>query len=244
MTASLRPSMVSSPNVSWQHCALTRPRRWEALDTRGATVWFTGLPSSGKSTLAAAVEQRLVEEGCSAYLLDGDNLRHGLCADLGFSRADRERNVERVGEVARLFADSGAVAVVALVSPYEATRRQVRERHEREGLAFVEVFVNTPLWLCMERDPKGLYARALTGGLSDFTGVDDPYEAPQQAELELAPELPVPTAVDSVLELLPLRDRIAAQRRAATQALRTWESSEVAPQPLASEPRAQNALSA
>jgi adenylyl-sulfate kinase len=243
MTTSLRSSMVSSPNVSWQHCALTRPRRWQALDTRGATVWFTGLPSSGKSTLATAVEQRLVEEGRSAYLLDGDNLRHGLCADLGFSRADRERNVERVGEVARLFADSGSVAVVALVSPYEATRRQVREQHERDGLAFVEVFVNTPLWLCMERDPKGLYARALTGGLSDFTGVDDPYEAPQRAELELTPELPLLTAVDSVLELLPPLDGITSQRPAAAQAL-AWESSEAAAEPLASEPRAQNALSA
>jgi adenylyl-sulfate kinase len=235
--------MVSSPNVSWQHCALTRPRRWRSLRTRGATVWFTGLPSSGKSTLAAAVEQRLVEEARSAYLLDGDNLRHGLCADLGFSRADRERNVERVGEVARLFADSGAVAVVALVSPYEATRREVRERHEREGLAFVEVFVNTPLWLCMDRDPKGLYARALTGELSDFTGVDDPYEPPRRAELELTPEVPVLAAVDAVQRLLPPADGVPGQRRAAPGAL-AWKGSEADPQPLASESRAQNALSA
>jgi adenylyl-sulfate kinase len=243
MTASLCSPSVSSPNVSWQHCALTRPRRWQALQTRGATVWFTGLPSSGKSTLGAAVEQRLVEEGRSAYLLDGDNLRHGMCADLGFSRADRERNVERVGEVARLFADSGAVAVVALVSPYEETRGQVRERHEREGLAFVEVFVNTPLWLCMERDPKGLYARALTGALTDFTGVDDPYEAPRRAELELTPEVPLGAAVDSVLELLPTRDGVAGKRPAAPPPL-AWERAEAAPRPLGGEPRAQNALSA
>jgi bifunctional enzyme CysN/CysC len=170
---------------------------------------LTGLPSSGKSTLGAAIEERLVAEGVHAYLLDGDNLRHGISSDLGFSREDRERNVLRVGELATLFADSGAVAVVALVSPYVATRQQVRERHERAGLAFIEVFVNTPLWVCVERDPKGLYARALSGELQGFTGVDDPYEPPGHAELALTPEPPVPAAVEAVLERLQTRGILA-----------------------------------
>ena len=210
----MRPSARSvtscSPNVCWQQGALARSERWEALDTRGATVWLTGLPSSGKSTLGAALEHRLVERGCNAYLLDGDNLRHGICSDLGFSRVDRERNVRRVGDLARLFADSGAIALVALVSPYEATREQVRERHEREGLPFVEVFLNTPLWLCVERDPKGLYARALGGELEGFTGIDDPYEAPHRADLELTPDIEPGPAVETLLALLQERGILGA----------------------------------
>jgi adenylyl-sulfate kinase len=197
--------MDSSPNVTWQEGTLSRERRWHALQARGATVWITGLPSSGKSTVGAAVEERLVEEGRGAYLLDGDNLRCGICGDLGFSRDDREANVYRVGELAGLFADSGAVAIVALVSPYERTRREVRERHERDGLPFFEVFVDTPLSICAERDPKGLYARALAGDLDGFTGIDDPYEPPLRPDLQLTPDLAVPLAVDAVLELLQTR---------------------------------------
>jgi adenylyl-sulfate kinase len=194
--------MDSSPNVTWQDGTLSRERRWHALEARGATVWITGLPSSGKSTLGAALEERLVEQGHGAYLLDGDNLRCGICGDLGFDRADREANVHRVGELARLFADSGAVAVVALVSPYEHTRQQVRERHERDDLPFFEVFLDTPIDLCAQRDPKGLYARALAGELDGFTGIDDPYEPPLQADLQITPNLTVPATVNAVLELL------------------------------------------
>jgi adenylyl-sulfate kinase len=194
--------MDSSPNVTWQDGMLSRERRWQALRARGATVWITGLPASGKSTLGAAVEERLVERGCGAYLLDGDNLRCGICGDLGFDRADREANVQRVGELARLFADSGTVAVVALVSPYEHTRRRVRERHEQDNLPFFEVFLDTPLSVCAERDPKGLYARALAGDLHGLTGIDDPYEQPPSPDLVLTPDLSVTVAVDSVLELL------------------------------------------
>lgn len=203
----------SSPNVTWQHSALSRERRWRALESRGATVWITGLPSSGKSTLGSALEERLVEQGRGAYLLDGDNLRCGICGDLGFSKDDREANVHRVGELACLFADSGAVAVVAVVSPYEHTRQAVRNRHERDGLPFFEVFIDTPLSVCAERDPKGLYARAMAGDLDGFTGIDDPYEPPQNAELLLTPQLSVPAAVDAVLELL--------QSRLATEPLTT-----------------------
>ncbi len=197
--------MDSSPNVTWQDGTLSRKRRWQALDARGATVWITGLPSSGKSTIGGAVEERLVERGRGAYLLDGDNLRCGICGDLGFSRADREANVQRVGELARLFADSGAVAVVALVSPYESARMRVRERHERDNLPFFEVFLDTPVAVCAQRDPKGLYARALAGELNGFTGIDDPYEAPSRADLQLTPEHSVPDAVNAVLELLLAR---------------------------------------
>jgi adenylyl-sulfate kinase len=194
--------MSSSPNVTPQTTTLSRERRWQALDARGATIWITGLPSSGKSTLGAALEERLVEQGNGSYLLDGDNLRCGICGDLGFSRADREANVQRVGELARLFADSGTVAIVALVSPYESARTQVRERHKRDGLTFVEVFIDTPVKMCAERDPKGLYARARAGNLDGFTGVDDPYEAPARPDLRITPELALPLAVDAILDLL------------------------------------------
>jgi adenylyl-sulfate kinase len=212
--------MDTSPNVTWQDGALSREQRWQALDARGATIWITGLPSSGKSTVGAAVEERLVEQGRSAYLLDGDNLRCGICGDLGFSREDREANVGRVGELARLFADSGAIAVVALVSPYERTRRQVRERHRRDGLPFFEVFVDTPVALCAERDPKGLYARARAGNLDGFTGVDDPYQPPQRPDLRLTPKLAVPAAVDAVLDLLYPRPANEALTTAAASAQR------------------------
>ena len=194
--------MTCSPNVTWHDSTLSRAHRWNALRVRGATVWLTGLPSSGKSTIGAAIEECLVERGMRAYLLDGDNLRHGICGDLGFSQADRESNIRRVGEVARLFADSGSIAVVALVSPYEAIRREVRERHESDGLQFLEVFVNTPLDICASRDPKGLYARASAGELSGLTGVDDPYEPPSDPDLEITPAYGVRAAAEAVLDLV------------------------------------------
>lgn len=194
--------MNRSPNVTWQDGKLTRAGRWSALHAQGATIWLTGLPSSGKSTIGAAVEERIVEEGRPAYLLDGDNLRHGVCGDLGFSKADREANVRRVGALARLFADSGTVAIVALVSPYEDARREVRELHAKDGLRFVEVFVNTPLDICASRDPKGLYARASAGQLSGLTGVDDPYEPPREPELLLTPDIAIPSAVHAIMGLL------------------------------------------
>jgi bifunctional enzyme CysN/CysC len=207
--------MHCSPNVTRYDGALSRVRRWRALGARGSTTWLTGLPSSGKSTIGAAIEERLVGRGLPAYLLDGDELRHGICGDLAFSRADREENVRRVGELARLFADSGVIAIAAVVSPYEHTRREVRERHERDGLPFFEVFVDTPLAICAERDTKGLYARALAGELAGLTGIDDPYEPPACPALHITPELTVTEAVNAVLELLPAR---AASRALTTAA--------------------------
>ena len=192
-----------SENVTWHAHAVTRERRAGAsLGATGATVWITGLPASGKSTIAAALEAALLESGRAAYLLDGDNLRHGLNGDLGFDAAARRENVRRAAEVARLFADAGTVALVSLVSPYEADRAAARKLHAEDGLRFVEVFVNTPLEECERRDPKGLYARARAGELSGFTGVDDPYEAPSSPEVELAPEVELGAAVDSVLGAL------------------------------------------
>lgn len=154
---------------------------------KGATVWFTGLSGSGKSTVAARVERLLVTSGRPAYVLDGDNIRLGLNADLGFSDDDRRENVRRVGEVARLIADAGVVALVPLISPFRDARDAVRAAHVAAGVPFVEVFVDTPIAECERRDPKGLYAKARRGELSAFTGIDSPYEAPLAAELVLTP---------------------------------------------------------
>jgi adenylyl-sulfate kinase len=176
-----------SPNVVFHAGTVTREARWEATGTRGATVWLTGLSGSGKSTIGVALEELLVSRGIPAYMLDGDNLRHGLNGDLGFSEADRAENVRRAGEVACLFADAGMVAIVPLISPYVADRERVRRRHEDGGLRFVEVFVDTPLEECERRDPKGLYKKARAGELKHFTGIDDPYEPPSAPELHLTP---------------------------------------------------------
>ncbi|WP_159840019.1 adenylyl-sulfate kinase [Nocardia sp. CY41] len=177
------PSLPSS-RVVWHSTAVERDER----ATRGLTVWLTGLSGSGKSTVAVELERRLVAAGRPAFLLDGDNLRHGLNSDLGFSAADREENVRRVGEVAKLFAEAGVVAVVSLISPYRADRDRVRAAHEAAGIPFLEVFVDTPLAVCEARDPKGMYAKARAGEIRGFTGIDDPYEAPTEAEIILRPD--------------------------------------------------------
>jgi adenylyl-sulfate kinase len=195
-----------SPNVRWQRSALSRERRWEALGRVGATLWFTGLPAAGKSTIASAVEERLVMAGCPAFLLDGDNLRHGLNGDLGFDEGARGENVRRTAHVARLLAESGSIALVSLVSPYAADREAAASLHAAAGLTFVEVFVDAPLDLCKQRDPKGLYARARSGELRDMTGVGSPYEPPATPDLVLSSGVEtVPAAVDRVMSLLAVR---------------------------------------
>ena len=191
-----------STNVVWQRGQVTREDRWAALGHAGATVWLTGLPASGKSTVAGAVEARLLEAGRSAYLLDGDNLRHGLNGDLGFSAAERAENVRRTAEVAALLADAGVVALVALVSPYRADRAAARAVHERRGLQFVEVHVATTLEECERRDPKGLYALARAGELRGMTGVDDPYEVPDAPDVVVAGSEPLEDAVARVVAAL------------------------------------------
>jgi adenylyl-sulfate kinase len=199
--------MIGEMQGGEQPAPLARERRWRTLGQRGATVWFTGLPAAGKSTLGSRVEERLLASGRSAYLLDGDTLRHGLCADLGFDQSGRDENVRRVSEVARLFADAGMVALVALISPYRAGRRYARDLHERHGLPFIEVFVNTPVEECARRDPKGLYERSRMGQLHGLTGMDAPYEPPSAPELEVFPAMGVETAVDAVLSALEDTDQ-------------------------------------
>lgn len=179
------PNTPHSPNVKWQRSALTRRERWESLGHAGATIWFTGLPAAGKSTIASAVECQLVSEGRPAFMLDGDNLRHGLNGDLGFGEEARTENVRRTAHVARLLAESGTIAIVGLVSPYARDREEAASLHAAVDLPFVEVFVDTPLALCEQRDPKGLYARARAGSLAGMTGIDAPYEPPANPDLVL-----------------------------------------------------------
>jgi adenylyl-sulfate kinase len=185
-------NMERSPNVRWQGSRLTRARRWESLGHAGATVWFTGLPGAGKSTVAAAVEEYLIAAGRPSFLLDGDNLRHGLNGDLGFDDAARCENVRRTAHVARLLAEAGMIALVSLVSPFASDRAAAAALHFAEDLGFIEVFVSTPLEQCEERDPKGLYARARAGELAGLTGVGSPYEAPTR------PDLVLHTCIESV----------------------------------------------
>jgi bifunctional enzyme CysN/CysC len=191
-----------SPNVVFHDSTVSREERVAATGRHGATVWLTGFSGSGKSTIAAALEHHLIARGVLAYMLDGDNLRHGLNGNLGFDAADRAENVRRAGEVARLFADAGVIAIVPLISPYAADRDRVRARHDETGLRFVEVFVDTPLEECERRDPKGLYVKARAGQLTGFTGIDDPYEAPTRPDLVLRPGLDPATAALRIAAML------------------------------------------
>ena len=172
-------------NITWHEGHVTREGRAELLRQKGATIWFTGLSGSGKSTIAFTLEHALVQMGRLAYVLDGDNVRHGLNKNLGFSAADREENIRRIGEVAKLFADCGVLTMTSFISPYRKDRDTVRALHAEGQLPFIEVHVNTPIETCEQRDPKGLYKKARAGQLKGFTGIDDPYEAPLKPELTL-----------------------------------------------------------
>jgi adenylyl-sulfate kinase len=183
--AALYQGLERSPNVRWHDATISREERWGSLGLRGATVWLTGLPAAGKSTIGRALERMLVTQGRPAYLLDGDNLRCGLNGDLGFDEAARIENVRRTSHVARMLADSGVITLVSVISPFAADRELAAALHRTEGLAFVEAFVCTPIALCEERDPKGLYARARAGEISGMTGVDAPYEVPRRPDLVL-----------------------------------------------------------
>jgi bifunctional enzyme CysN/CysC len=179
----LKPSGHNRSDIRWHPSSLDRDYRWSKTGQRGATIWFTGLPASGKSTLAVAVERALVEAGQVAYLLDGDNLRHGLSDDLGFSAGDRTENIRRVGHLTRLLADAGVVALAALVSPLRSDREIARSLNDAAKLPFIEIHVATPVQECARRDPKGLYARAKSGELKGLTGIDAPYEPPENPDL-------------------------------------------------------------
>jgi bifunctional enzyme CysN/CysC len=208
-TVKFAAQKAPSPNVVRHSGKLTLEERAEHLGVHGVTVLFTGLSGSGKSTLAAAVEEQLVKRGQPAFMLDGDNLRHTLCSDLGFSQQDRAENLRRAGEVARLMAEAGTVALVSLIAPCAEERRKLREIHADAGLPFMEVYVNTPLDVCEQRDPKGLYARARAGDLADFTGVSSEYEAPTHPDLELTPQCG--EIVDQALQVVSLLDGLRAK---------------------------------
>ncbi len=180
---------IKATNITWHEGHVTRDERAALLKQKGATLWFTGLSGSGKSTIAFTLEHALVQRGRLAYVLDGDNIRHGLNKNLGFSAADREENIRRIGEVAKLFADCGVVTLTSFISPYRKDRDLVRALHVEAKLPFIEVHLNTPIETCEQRDPKGLYKKAraavASGKGMGFTGVDDPYEAPLQPELTI-----------------------------------------------------------
>lgn len=175
--------MDNSTNTVWHHATVTRERREKLNGHKSAIVWFTGLSGSGKSTLAHAVEERLFQMGCRTFVFDGDNVRHGLCRDLGFSEQDREENIRRIGEMAKLFVEAGVIALTAFISPFRADRRKVREL-VAEG-DFIEIYCCCPIEVCEQRDVKGLYRRARAGEIKNFTGISSPYEEPEQPELTM-----------------------------------------------------------
>lgn len=183
---------VKATNITWHHADITKEDRERLNGHKAVVIWFTGLSGSGKSTLAHAVENQLFERGCRTFVLDGDNIRHGLNKDLGFSPEDREENIRRIGEVANLFTQAGVIAMTAFISPYRADRDKARAI-AGEG-NFIEVYVKCDLAICEERDPKGLYKKARAGQIPEFTGVSAPYEEP------LAPELIVDTGVTDLEE--------------------------------------------
>jgi bifunctional enzyme CysN/CysC len=198
-----RPPGPHSPDVVWHDPPMPRRERWDILGVRGATVWLTGLPGSGKSTIGEELERQLIAAGRPAYLLDGENLRHGLSADLGFSDADRHEHARRAANVASILADTGTVAIIALVSPMAADRAYARELHEQADLPFIEAWVDTPLEVCERRDPAGLYRRAWAGELTGFTGVDAPYEEPDRPDVRLhGADETVERSVERLLEAL------------------------------------------
>jgi len=192
---------TKSPNVVWHEYKITREDRERLLNQKGCVLWFTGLPSSGKSTLANEVAHLLHQRGQLTYVLDGDNIRHGLNKDLGFSPEDREENIRRIGEVAKLFADAGVIALTAFVSPYRKDRNRARSLLE-DG-RFIEVYVNCPVQVCESRDPKGLYKKAKAGEIPQFTGISAPYEPPENPEIEVrTDEMSVSEAAQVVIRYL------------------------------------------
>jgi adenylylsulfate kinase len=194
-------------NLTWHIGEVDKDARAAAHGHRGAVLWFTGLSGSGKSTIGHRVERMLIERGAFAYVLDGDNIRHGLNSDLGFAPEDRVENIRRIGEVARLFADAGALVVSAFISPYRKDRDRIRGLMGKGE--FVEVFVDTPLEICEARDPKGLYKKARAGEISNFTGLDAPYEAPENPEVHLlTADLSVDEAASQVIHYLEQRNII------------------------------------
>jgi adenylylsulfate kinase len=189
--------MTLDSNVTWHHATVTRQRRESKNNHRGAIIWFTGLSGAGKSTLAHAVEESLYQLGCHTFVMDGDNVRHGLCNDLGFSDEDRVENIRRVGEVSKLFMEAGIIVLTAFISPFRSDRERVRNLVQNGD--FIEIYCNTPLEICEKRDVKGLYIKARTGEISDFTGITSPYEVPEHPEVSV---LTGKTSLEDCVEII------------------------------------------
>ncbi|MCS7167168.1 MAG: adenylyl-sulfate kinase [Gemmatales bacterium] len=205
-------TQIKATNITWHEGHVTRQERERLLRQRGCTIWFTGLSGSGKSTLAFTLEHALIQRGHLAYVLDGDNIRHGLNKNLGFSPEDREENIRRISEVAKLFADAGLIVMTSFISPYRKDRDNARRLHEQAGLPFIEVYLATPLEVCEKRDPKGLYKKARAGAIKQFTGIDDPYEPPLQPELVFdAAEISPQQAAADLLNYLIQRGILPAE---------------------------------
>jgi adenylylsulfate kinase len=196
-------------NVTWHDGEISRDDRYQILRQKGATIWFTGLSGSGKSTIAVALEKALHSMGKLSYRLDGDNVRLGINKNLGFSGEDRKENIRRIGEIAKLFGDAGTISLSSFISPYKADRDEVRALHEAANLPFVEVFVDCALDVAEERDPKGLYKKARAGEIKNFTGIDDPYESPESPEIHLrTDEMTIAEEVSIVIDYLMTHDII------------------------------------
>ncbi|MFC6201509.1 adenylyl-sulfate kinase [Lactiplantibacillus nangangensis] len=193
--------MTKSDNITWQVAKVSKTERQQLLGHRSAVLWFTGLSGSGKSTIANEVEKRLYETGISSYVLDGDNIRFGLNSNLGFSATDRQENIRRIGEVAKLFVDAGTITLTAFISPYRVDRDQVRAL--LGPTEFIEIFVDTPIEVCEGRDVKQLYAKARRGEITGFTGIDAPYEAPVEPEITIdTSKQPLTQSVDQIMAYL------------------------------------------
>ena len=204
-------SEQKATNVHWHGGEINRPERAQLLGHGGATLWFTGLSGSGKSTIAVGLEQALYQRGVLVYRLDGDNIRLGINKNLGFSAEDRAENIRRVGEVSKLFVDGGVIVLSSFISPYLVDRQIVRELHEAENMPFIEVFVDCSLEAAEQRDPKGLYKKARAGEIKNFTGIDDPYEAPEAPEVHLhTDQQSLEEEVEYLLDLLEKQGLIPA----------------------------------
>jgi len=200
---------TKATNITWHEGSVTREERQQLLNQKGVTVWMTGLSASGKSTIACILEQMLLHKRKHAYRLDGDNIRHGLNKNLGFSADDRAENIRRIGEVARLFSDAGVIAITSFISPYKKDRDAVRA--SMKPGEFVEIYVNVSLAIAEKRDPKGLYKKARAGQLKGFTGIDDPYEAPENAEIVIETETTsAEDAAEQILSYLEARGYLTA----------------------------------
>ncbi len=205
-------STGQSSNTIWHHAIIKREHRQQQNGHRSAVLWFTGLSGAGKSTLAHAVEERLHEQGCRTYVLDGDNVRHGLCGDLGFSVADRTENIRRIGEVSKLMVDAGTIVLTAFISPFRSDRERVRGQMAHGD--FLEIYCRCPLEVCETRDVKGLYKKARAGEVKEFTGISSPYEEPQNPELSVdTGNLTLEESVAQVMDLLWARGVVASGKR-------------------------------